>query len=63
MAVPKGKISKQRRNTRKANWKASTPSIVECPNCHEMKLTHIVCKKCGYYKGEQVVIIKTKKEA
>ena len=39
MAVPKGKISKARRNSRKANWKVSTPSIVECPNCHEMKKT------------------------
>ncbi|MDD4211240.1 MAG: 50S ribosomal protein L32 [Clostridia bacterium] len=57
MAVPKGKISKARRNSRKANWKVSTPSIVECPNCHEMKKPHIVCKKCGHYDGKEVVVM------
>lgn len=55
MAVPKGKISKARRNSRKANWKVSTPSIVECPNCHEMKKPHMICKKCGYYNGKEVI--------
>lgn len=61
MAVPKGKISKARRNSRKANWKVATPSIVECPQCHEMKQPHIACKKCGYYKGEQKIQIKSAK--
>ena len=36
MAVPKRKVSKSRRDKRKANWKISVPSIVECPHCHEM---------------------------
>jgi large subunit ribosomal protein L32 len=58
MALPKGKISKARRNSRKANWKVSTPSIVECPNCHEMKKPHIACKKCGHYKGKEVINMK-----
>ncbi|MBE5746373.1 MAG: 50S ribosomal protein L32, partial [Clostridiales bacterium] len=35
MAVPKIKVSKARRNSRKANWKVSTPSVVKCPHCHE----------------------------
>ena len=61
MALPKGKISKARRNSRKsANMKVSTPSIVVCPNCKEMTQPHIVCKKCGYYKGRQVIANKTK---
>ena len=54
MAVPKGKVSKARRNSRRANWKLSLPGITECPQCHEMKLTHRVCKNCGYYNGKQV---------
>lgn len=54
MAVPKGKVSKARRNSRKANWKASTPSIVECPHCHELVAPHRVCPKCGYYDGVEV---------
>ena len=55
MAVPKGKISKARKHSRRANWKLSAPAIVECPQCHQMKLAHRVGKNCGYYKGVQVV--------
>ncbi len=55
MAVPKGKVSKARRNSRRANWKLSLPGITECPQCHEMKLSHRVCKNCGYYNGKQVL--------
>ena len=61
MAVPKRKTSKQRRNTRAANWKLSAPTMSECPQCHEMKQAHRVCPKCGYYKGNQVIVIKQKK--
>ena len=58
MAVPKGKVSKARRNSRKANWKISTPSIVECPQCHQYKAPHQVCKNCGYYDGKEVKPVK-----
>lgn len=61
MAVPKGKVSKARRNTRNsANFKATAPTLVECPKCHEMKKPHIVCKKCGSYKNETVIEKKEK---
>lgn len=62
MAVPKRKVSKQRGNTRFANWKLSAPSLVECPHCHELKVSHRVCKNCGYYDGEQVVSTDEKKK-
>ena len=62
MAVPKEKVSKARRNSRKANWKISTPSIMECPHCHEVKEPHKVCKHCGYYDGEEVVVKKEEKK-
>lgn len=55
MAVPKIKVSRARRDSRKANWKISTPSIVECPHCHEPKRPHVMCKKCGFYDGKEVV--------
>ena len=57
MAVPKCKQSKQRTNTRYANFKAASPTLVECPHCHEFKLPHRVCKKCGYYAGKEIVTI------
>lgn len=51
------KTSKARRDSRRAQtMKTSIPGIVECPQCHEMKLAHRVCKKCGFYKGKEVVV-------
>ena len=64
MAVPKSKVSKQRGNKRFAsNYKVAVPTLVECPQCHEMKLAHRVCKHCGYYKGVQVVVKNEEKDA
>lgn len=63
MAVPKTKVSKARRNSRNANWKAAVPTLVECPHCKEPKQPHVVCKNCGYYDGKEVVAKKEKKES
>ncbi|HHT64638.1 MAG: 50S ribosomal protein L32 [Caldicoprobacterales bacterium] len=55
MAVPKRRTSKARRDKRRANWKLTSPGIAECPQCGESKLSHRVCKKCGYYDKKQVI--------
>ncbi len=60
MAVPKRKVSKARRNSRKANWKASAPTLVECPHCKAMIKSHTVCGSCGYYDGKEVIAVKSK---
>ena len=42
----------------------TSPSLVECSHCHELKASHAICKKCGYYNGEQKIVVeKEKKEA
>jgi large subunit ribosomal protein L32 len=60
MANPKRKISRSKRDKRRANWFASmkTTQLVECDHCGEQKLPHHVCPNCGYYKGRSVVIPK-----
>ena len=56
MAVPKGKVSKQRRNKRRSSvWKLVLPGMVKCPNCGEYNLSHRVCSACGFYNGKQVI--------
>ncbi len=55
MAVPKNKTSKARRDKRRANWKLDVPNLVECPQCHELKMPHRVCPSCGQYKGKEVI--------
>ncbi len=53
---PAGKTSRAKKNSRRAQtFKLNLPDLVECPQCHEMKLAHRVCKNCGYYKGKEVV--------
>lgn len=58
MAVPKRKTSKERRNTRAANWKLTAPNLSECPQCHELKISHQACSSCGYYNKRLVMDIK-----
>lgn len=55
MAVPKRKWSKRRSHIQHASWKLASPALVECPQCHELKTPHTVCKNCGYYKGREIV--------
>ena len=61
MAVPKCKVSKARRDSRRsANSKLSASGLVKCsyPDCIEMVKPHCVCKKCGFYGGKKVLSVK-----
>ncbi len=55
MAVPKRKHSKARTNTRRSQWKIKAVGTHSCPQCHEQKLPHRVCRNCGSYNGRKVV--------
>jgi large subunit ribosomal protein L32 len=55
MANPTSRHSRARRDKRRANWKGSMPSMVECPECNEPRPTHTVCPNCGTYKGRKVL--------
>ena len=55
MAVPKTRISKARKHSRRANWRLSVPGMVKCPQCGELKMPHRICPACGYYKGKEIV--------
>ncbi len=57
MAVPKGKVSKARRDKRRSsNWKLTAPEITKCPKCGEPVLAHRVCKNCGCYAGKVILV-------
>lgn len=55
MPVPKRRVAKARGRKRRTHWKLTLPGIVNCPQCHEVKLSHRVCPNCGYYKGKEVI--------
>ncbi|NLC77438.1 MAG: 50S ribosomal protein L32 [Clostridia bacterium] len=55
MGVPKRRQSHSRKNKRRSQWRKTTgPTLTECPQCHEMRLSHTMCPSCGYYKGKAV---------
>ena len=55
--LPKRKISKGRRDRRRAHDGLKAINLAQCPNCGEMRKPHHVCPHCGYYKGREVVSV------
>lgn len=55
MPNPKRRHSKSRRNKRRSHDFLTVRSTSACPDCHETKLPHRVCPRCGYYRGREVI--------
>lgn len=53
--LPKRKVSKSRRNRRRAHDSLSLKHLVVCDTCGEYRVSHQVCRNCGSYRGQQVV--------
>jgi len=54
MAVPKKKVSKSRRNMRRAHDFLPSATHEECANCGEQKRPHHICNSCGQYNGREI---------
>jgi large subunit ribosomal protein L32 len=62
MAVPKGKVSRQRRDKRRSSvWKLTAPQLVACPNCGALVMPHRACPACGQYNGRTVIEVEESK--
>ncbi|MHB1126009.1 MAG: 50S ribosomal protein L32 [Bacillota bacterium] len=58
MGVPKRRTSKAKKNSRRAAWKRiANPGLVECPQCHALRLSHRACASCGYYNNKKVLAV------
>ena len=55
--LPKRKVSKGRRDRRRAHDALKARKLVACPNCGDMRLPHHVCPNCGYYKDEEIIAV------
>lgn len=53
--LPKRKVSKGRRDRRRAHDALKARNLTTCTNCGSMRLPHTVCSECGYYKGREVL--------
>ena len=47
MAVPARKTSKTRKRMRRGHIKLTVPGLAACPNCGELRKSHMVCPNCG----------------
>lgn len=54
MPVPKKRVGHSEQGHRRSNWKATVPSLMVCPQCGDNKLTHVLCRTCGYYGDKKV---------
>ena len=55
MAVQQNKVSKSRRNNRRAHDALVAGNHNECPNCGELKRPHHICSSCGFYGDKEVI--------
>lgn len=61
-ALPKIKISKSRRNRRRAHDFLKSPAVAKCPKCSKTRRPHFLCSYCNYYGEKPVSKTKTSKK-
>jgi large subunit ribosomal protein L32 len=59
MPVPKKKTSKSRRNMRRAHDFLTPKYAITCSNCGAFTLRHVACGECGFYRGRQVLKLRS----
>ena len=59
-ALPFRRVSKTAKRQRRTHLKKDAPTTGICSNCGATVVPHRACKKCGFYKGKEM--IKTTKE-
>ena len=55
MPNPNRRHSHSRQAKRRSHDALEATLLEDCPQCHEKKLSHRACAKCGYYKGRRVL--------
>jgi len=53
--VPKRKVIRMNRDSRRSQIKLRARNETKCPDCGAPKMAHVVCDECGKYKGTQVI--------
>jgi large subunit ribosomal protein L32 len=60
MALPKRKHCQSRRDKSRTHWKLRLLTPSQCAQCGQRILPHRICPHCGFYRGRQLVSVKTK---
>lgn len=54
MAQPKKQMTRTRSGNRRSHLALARPAMTVCSNCKAAIKPHVVCAKCGFYRGEKV---------
>jgi large subunit ribosomal protein L32 len=55
MPVARQHHTKARRDRARVHHQIKPKDLVTCSNCKAKILPHLVCPKCGFYKGTEVI--------
>jgi large subunit ribosomal protein L32 len=55
MAVQQNKVSKSRRNNRRAPDALVAANPNECSSCGALRRPHHVCPSCGHYDDKEII--------
>ncbi|MBU1131043.1 50S ribosomal protein L32 [Patescibacteria group bacterium] len=59
MGLPSQKRTKSSKKRRASHFALKKSSLNKCPKCQKPILAHRACRFCGYYKGREVIKIKS----
>lgn len=62
MSVPKKRRTKSSVGQRRSHHGLKVNKSAKCPKCGKAIQAHHACSFCGYYKGREVIKIKSKKK-
>lgn len=59
-AVPRHHMAKGKQLRRRSHLALKPLKLTLCLQCKKPALPHLVCKNCGYYRGQEVVNVLAK---
>ncbi len=59
MAVPRSRLSNQRKNKRRSHLAKKPSHTVPCSNCKAPKASNTICQGCGFFGSKQVLTVET----
>jgi len=61
MSVPKKRRTRGSVKRRQSHDSLKKQILAKCPQCDKAVKPHTACSFCGYYKGREVIKLKSKK--
>jgi large subunit ribosomal protein L32 len=62
MGLPSKRRTKQSKRERASHFALVETNLTTCSHCKRRILPHHICPNCGYYRGREVVKMKSKAE-